>query len=143
MIKPNFSTLGSIREISPQGPIIGFVFHDRIENLLDFPETIIYQEYNLSSNPVDTLSFDNIFLECDIAKGIIFKGRRSGIIHTWTMTVDLGYKCVEKIAEGITWYMTQSKDVISSFSFKHKNENIELVSFNVQSISFRLSIKEN
>ena len=29
-IKPNFSTLGSISEISPQGPIISFMFDDSI-----------------------------------------------------------------------------------------------------------------
>ena len=29
-VKPNFSTLGSIIEISPQGPIISFVFNDSI-----------------------------------------------------------------------------------------------------------------
>ena len=67
-IKPNFSTLGSIVEIKPQGAIIGFVFDDSIRNLLGFHETILYKEYNLSQNPVDILSFDNFFLECDIAK---------------------------------------------------------------------------
>ena len=30
-IKPNFSTLGSIIEISPQGPIISFMFDDSIK----------------------------------------------------------------------------------------------------------------
>ena len=38
--------------------------------------------------------------------------------------------------------MTESKDVLSSISFKLKNEDGQLVSFNGQSISFRLSIKE-
>ena len=82
------------------------------------------------------------FLECNTAHGKIFKGRRSNIIHNWTMTVDPGYKYVKKFAGGVTWYMTETNDVISSFSFKLKNENNELVSFNGQSISFRLSIKE-
>ena len=45
-IKPNFSTLGSLIEISSQGPIIGFVFDDSIGNLLGFEETILYEEYN-------------------------------------------------------------------------------------------------
>ena len=63
----------------------------------------IFKEYNLSPNPVDILSFDNIFLECDIAKGMIYKQKRSGIIHSWTMTVNLGYKYVESFAGGITW----------------------------------------
>ena len=46
-IKPNFSTLGSIIEIKPQGPIIGFVFDDSIGSLLDlmrlyYSKIIIY-----------------------------------------------------------------------------------------------------
>ena len=58
------------------------------------------------------------------------------------MTVDPGYKYVESFAGGITWYMMESKDIISSINFKLKNENNQLVSFNGQSITFRLSIKE-
>ena len=73
---------------------------------------------------------------------MIFKGRRTGVIHNWTMTVDPGYKYVEKFAGGISWYMMETKDFISSINFKLKNENGELVSFNGQSITFRLSIKE-
>ena len=141
-IKPNFSTLGSIIEISTQGPVITFVPDDSIRDLLGFNKTTIFEEYNLSPNPVDIPSFDNIFLECDIAQGMIFKGRKSNIIHNWTMTVDPGYKYIEKFSEGISWYMMQSKDIISSICFKLKNENGNLVSFNSQSVTFRLSIKE-
>ena len=141
-IKPNFSTIGSIIEISTQGPAITFIPDDSIRGLLEFNKTTIFEEYNLSPNPVDILSFDNIFLECDIAQGMIFKGRKSNIIHNWTMTVDPGYKYVEKFSGGISWYQLQSKDIISSICFKLKNENGNLVSFNGQSVTFRLSIKE-
>ena len=141
-IKPNFSTLGSIIEISPQGLIISFMFDDSIKDLLGFQAIKLYEEYNLSTNPVDILSFDNIFLECDIAQGMIIKGRKSNIIHIWTMTVDPGYKYVEKFSGGISWYMMQSKDIISSICFLLKSEHGTLVSFNGQSIFFRLSIKE-
>ena len=87
-IKPNFSTLGSINQIQPQGPIIGFVVDDTIGNLLGFKDTILWEEYNLSPNPVDILSFDNIFIHTDIARGMIFKGKISGIIHNFIMDVD-------------------------------------------------------
>ena len=95
-IKPNFSTLGSNIEISIQGPIITFAPGDSIGNLLGFIKTTIFEEFILSSNPVDILSFDNIFIETDIAKGMIFKGKRSSIIHDFTMDVDPRYKHIEK-----------------------------------------------
>ena len=141
-IKPNFSTLGSIITISPKGPIIGFVFEDSIGKLLGFGETILWDEYNLSPNPVDILSFDNIFIETDTAKGMIFKGKRTGIIHNFTMDVDPGYKYIENFRGGVIWFMMDSKDIISSINFRLKNENGNLVSFNGQSVTFRLSIKE-
>ena len=141
-IKPNHSTLGSIVKIHPQGPIIGFVFGDNIGKLLGFNETILCEEYNLSQNPVDILSFDNFFLETDLAQGMIFKGKRSGIIHNFTIDVDPGYKYIEKFRGGVQWYMMESKDIISSNNFKLINENRNLVSFNGQSVTFRLSIKE-
>ena len=92
--------------------------------------------------PVDTLSFDNIFLECDIAQGMFFKGKRSGKIHNFTMDGDPGYKDIEKFRGGVQCYMMESKDSISSICFKLKNENNHLVSFNGQSIIFELSIKK-
>ena len=119
-IKPNFSTLGSIIEISTQGPVITFIPDDSIRDLLGFNKTTIYEEYNLSPNPADILSFDNIFLECNIAQGMIFKGKRSGIIHKFTMDVDPGYKYIEKFRGGVLWYKLESKDNISSICFKIK-----------------------
>ena len=82
-----------------------------------------------------------MFLECDVGQGMIFRGKRSGIIHNFTMDVNPGYKYVEKFGGGVQWYMMESKDIISSICFMSKNENNQIVSFNGQSITFRLSIK--
>ena len=141
-IKPNFSTLGSIIEILRQGPIISFMFDDSIRDLLGFNARTLYEEYKLSSNPVDITSFNNIFIETDIAQGMIFKGKRSGIIMNFTMSVSPGYKHICRLEGGVQWYMMESEDIISSISFKLKNEDGDLVSFNGQSLSFRLSITE-
>ena len=141
-IKQKFSTLGSIFEISPQGPVISFIFDDNKKDLSGFHAITLYEEYSLSTNRVDVLSFDNSFLECDIAHGMFFKGRKSNIIHNWTMTVDRAYEYARKNSGVISWYMMQSKHIISSICFKLKNENNQLVSFNSPSITFRLSIKE-
>ena len=79
------------------------MFDDSIRNFLGFHETILWQEYNLPQNPVDILSFDNTFLECDIAKGMIFKGARSNIFHNFTMDVDPGYEYIENFRGNIQW----------------------------------------
>ena len=142
LIKPNFSTLGSIIEISNEESAISFKSDVSIGSLLGFKKRTIYDEYNLSDNPVDILSLDNIFIECDIARGMIFKGKRSGIIFNFTMDVSPGYKYIHTFRGGIQSYMMESKDIISSLCFKIKNENDQIVSFNGQSITFRLSIKE-
>ena len=140
-IKANFSTLGSIIEISPQGPIIIFMFDDSIRDPLGFHAITLYEKYKLSPNRVYILSFDNIFIHTNFAQGMIFKSKRSGIIHNFTMSGNPGYKYIEKLRGGVQWYEMELNDVISSICFKLKTENIQLVSFNGQSISFRLSMK--
>ena len=52
------------------------MFDDSIRSLLGFHETILYIEYYLSPNPVVMLSSDNIFIECDIDKGVVYKKTR-------------------------------------------------------------------
>ena len=99
------------------------MFDDSIRDSLGFKARTLYEEYNLSPNPVDILSFDNIFNECGIARGKVYRGKQSNIIHKWTMTVDPGNKYVERFARGITWDMMESKDIISSICFKFENEN--------------------
>ena len=57
------------------------------------------------------------------------------------MNVNQGFKHIGKLKVGVQWYMMKSYDFVSN-SFKYKNENGEVVSFNGQSITFRISIKE-
>ena len=73
---------------------------------------------------------------------MIFKGKRSGITHNFTMNADPGYTYIDKFRSGVQWYMMDTKDFISSINFKLENENGNLVSFNGQSITFRSSIRE-
>ena len=120
-IKPNFSTLGSIVELLTPGPMISFVFDDSIGILLGFVEIILWGKYYLSDNPVAILSFDSISIETDIARGMIFRGKGSGVIHNFRMDVDPGYKFVETIKGGVQWYMMENKDIVSSICFKLKN----------------------
>ena len=123
--------------MSTQGPVKAFVPDDIIRDLLGLNKTTKYEEHNLSPNSVDILSFDNIFLECNFAQGMIFRGKRSGIIHNFTLDVDPGYKYIDRFRGSVQWYMMEGKYIVSSIFFKLKNENNELVSFNGQTISFR------
>ena len=73
---------------------------------------------------------------------MIFRGKRSGIIQKFTMDIDPGYKYIEKFRGGNLYYMMESKVIISSICCKFKKDHGNLVSFNGQSLNFRLSIKE-
>ena len=97
-----------------------FLPDDSINDLLEFIKKTIFKECNLSSNSVDILSFDNMTLECDIAQGMIFKGKGSGIVHNFTMDVDTGYKIIEKFRGAVQWRVMESKDIISSICFNLK-----------------------
>ena len=65
-----------------------------VRDLLGIKPVVLHEEYNLSVYPVDILSFDKNFIETNIAKGIFFKSRHTGIIHNYTMDVDPGYKYI-------------------------------------------------
>ena len=113
-IKPTFSTMGSIIKSVPQGTIISFMFDKSIRELLGFTAQTLYEEYNLSPNSVDFSSFDNIFKHTNNAQAPVSKDKRSGIVHILTKDVDPGYKFIERFRGGVQWYMTESKDIISS-----------------------------
>ena len=140
--KANISTLASIIKISRQEALISFIPDDGLRDSLGINANTIYEEYNLSPNRVDISSVNNIFIETVVAQGMIIKGKRSGIIHNFTMDEDPGYKYIGKFRGGLSWYMKESNDFISNISFRIKNENGKLISLNGQSNTFSLSNKE-
>ena len=83
------------------------MFEDSMRDLLGFHVITLYEAYNLSQNPVDIISFNNIFIKTDIAKGMIFKGKRSGIILNFTMSVSPGYKFICRFEASVQWYMME------------------------------------
>ena len=87
---------------------------DNKRDLLGFKPKVIHEVYNLSDFPVEILSVDKIFRECDIAQGIIFRGKLSNNIHDFTIDVEPGYKYSEQFRGGVQWHMMESKDNISS-----------------------------
>ena len=119
-IKPDFSTLGSIIESSGQEPLISFTPNDSVLNNLSFDAITIYEEYNLLLNPVNILSSDNIFPETYFAQRMNFAGKRSGLIHNFTMDVDPGCNYIEKFRGGLSCYLMESQFFLTHISFKLK-----------------------
>ena len=72
--KRNFSTLGSIIENTGEWEV-DFTQDKTMKTPLAFSKVILNEKYNISDNPVDIISFDNISLETDFAKGMIVKGK--------------------------------------------------------------------
>ena len=141
--KPNFSTISSITEVSSNntGSQIAFTPNDSIRNFSGFKQKVIHEAYILSDHPVDILPIDNFSLECNIAQWVISK-KKIWNTHNITMVVDPGYKYFEKYRGEVLWFMMKRKDSFSSICFKLRKENNQLVSFNDQRVTFRLSFKK-
>ena len=90
-IKSNFSTVGNIIEISREETLISFLPDDSIRILLGLNASTLSEEVIFIPNTDEILSFNNIFLECNIAQGMIFKSKLSGRIHTFTLEVVPAY----------------------------------------------------
>ena len=118
-IQPNFRILGPLIEISSNitGSQIAFTPDESIRDLLGYKPVVIHEGYNLSDLPVEILSSDTNFLDCDTAHGMFFKGKRSGKMHNFTMDIDLGYKYNKKFRGGVQWYMFETTDFISITNF--------------------------
>ena len=69
-----------------------------------------------------------MFSSKHIAQGLIFEGKRSGIIHSFGIDVNRGYKNIEQFKGGIQWFRMNTNDFSSNIIFKLKNENNEIVS---------------
>ena len=112
-----------------------------MRDLLGFNASTIYEKHNLSPNTVNILPVDVVFLETDIAQGMIFEGNWTGRKQNFTMDVDPGCKSHAGFCGRVQWYMIETKDSISNVAFK-VNEIGILISFNGQSKTFRLLFKE-
>ena len=73
---------------------------------------------------------------------MIFKSKRSEKALNFAMDVDPGDKYIEKFRDFIQLFIMCSNNVILKISFILKNANGILVSFNGQSISSRITIKD-
>ena len=140
-ISPNFTTQGSIIEID-DGWEANFTYAGTIRIIPGFDATKVSENYKLSDHPVDIISFDNIFVECEVAQGMIINGKINRVIHKFMMDVNPRDKYIEKFRGWIMRFMMESKDFISRINFRLRYENGNLVSFNGQSVTFRLTIKE-
>ena len=69
----------------------------------------MHEGYTSSGESFDTLSISNIFVQTDIAQGMIFRGKRRGMILKWTVTVGQCYHYVEVFKGCIQWYMMYTK----------------------------------
>ena len=90
-----FSIRDSIIEFFRQEPLISFVPDESIRDLSGSNHETTYETYNPSPKPVGILTFDNIFLETNIAQGMIFKSEVSEKIQIFTRDVDPRYRNIE------------------------------------------------
>ena len=73
---------------------------------------------------------------------MILKSKQTGIIDIFKTDVDPGFNFLEKFKGDVQRYMSESEDFITNIRFTLKNGKGKYSSFNGQSTTSRLSIKE-
>jgi hypothetical protein len=92
---------------------------------------------------VNIISFDNIFIHCDIAQGMILNGKRSTIIHGFSFDVSPGFKYVEKFRGGLSYFdVRNSGNSINAIRFDVRNEHGKQISFNGDELTFHLRLEQ-
>ena len=92
------------------GTQISFVDEDGIRDFFGYESVVIQDKFNSSQDPAD-ISFDITLLQTDIAQRMIFIGKRSGIIHIFTMDIDPGYNYLKNFRGGVQWFMMENRGV--------------------------------
>ena len=82
--------MGSILEFSGQEPMISFFHGEKIQDPWRLDPFVFSEKHSLSPNPIDLISFSVVFLQTDVAQGMIFRSKRTGTLHNFNMEVDLG-----------------------------------------------------
>jgi hypothetical protein len=142
-ITPNFNTQKSIIQINEEYTAIDFNTWNSIGKVLGFLPRVIMQPFNESDNKVNIISFDNIFIHCDIAQGMILNGKRSTIIHGFSFDVSPGFKYVEKFRGGLSYFdVRNSGNSINAIRFDFRNEHGKQISFNGDELTFHLRLEQ-
>ena len=82
--------------------------------------TLEHYMKNITYHPIPLIFHHSIifFSRADVARVMIFKGKRSRRVQNFSMDVNPGYEYIENFRGGVQWYMMDSKDFISSIGFK-------------------------
>ena len=113
-IKPIFSTLGSIIELSGRKPLNDCVQDIGIGGLIGFDTVILYEKviYHINQFTFSHLTAFSSKLTWPRKKVKVQKNER------FARDVDPGNSYIKKIRGGVQWYLVESKDFISNPSFK-------------------------
>ena len=111
-------------EFSRQEPLNSFVQHDSWRDLSVFDPHVFYGTYNLSAEPGDIISFDNLFFGIILLKDWFSKedGQESCIFYLGTLIHCVKFvKNLEELSSG-TWWKLKTSFQISVSNWRMKIE---------------------
>ena len=114
-----------------------------LASLFGFVPQILTGSYNTSEDKVNIISFNNVFIYCDIVRGSYLNGIRTHILHSFSLNVSPGFRFVDKFYGGISYKgIINSKEQITLIKFYVRDDNGKALDFQGEELTFKVKIIE-
>ena len=142
-LEANDNTQKSIIIILDTNYSVDLTPSNSLASLLGFVPRILTGSYNTSENKVDIISFNNVFIYCDIVRGAYWNGKRTHILHSFSLNVSPGFRFVDKFYGGISYKdIINSKEQITLIKFYVRDDNGKALDFQGEVLTFKVKIIE-
>jgi len=95
-ISANTITLGSVVDIKPAATRVDFTVANSLASLLGFGSVVITTGYNVSPNPVDIITINQILVNCDIIGNSYLNNSPFPAIYSFPINVNTGERFTEQ-----------------------------------------------
>jgi len=95
-ISANTITLGSVVNITPATTKVDFTVANSLASLLGFTSVVLSAGYNVSPNPVNIITINQILVNCDIIGNSYLNGAPFPSIYSFPINVNTGERFTEQ-----------------------------------------------
>jgi len=138
-ISANTITLGSVVDIKPAAIRVDFTVANLLASLLGFKAVVLTAGYNVSPNPVDIITINQILVNCDIIGNSYLNNSPFPAIYSFPINVNTGERFTEQPCDIV--YFPVVKYLVHSIKLWVSDQDGNSINLGGQNLVTRLHFK--